>query len=46
MDDNTNTLFIVIVGVLALCLILVLFQENIGDLIQGALGTPNNYQTH
>lgn len=46
MDDNTNTIFMVIVGVLALCLIVILFRDNIGDLISGALGSPNAYHTH
>lgn len=46
MDDNTNTIFMIIVGVIILCLIVILFRDNIGDLISGALGSPNTYQTH
>lgn len=46
MDDNTNTIFMVIVGVIVLALVLLLFQDNIGDLVGGALGSPNVYQTH
>lgn len=46
MDDNTNTTFMIIVGVVIMCLIVIMFRENIGDLIDGALGSPNVYQTH
>lgn len=46
MDDNTNTIFMIIVGVIVMALIVILFQDNIGDLINGALGSPNVYHTH